>query len=146
MDRIDREILSVLAADGRRSYREIGEAVHLSANAVAERVRRLLKEGAVRAIRADIDPAVVGRPVEAQIDVKLRPGISAEDFERALLLLPQVVSATLMTGTYDYVLRVACTDRADLVHVTETLRSRSGALETYGRVILREVRLPPWRC
>lgn len=146
MDRIDREILSVLATDGRRSYREIGEAVHLSANAVAERVRRLLKEGAVRAIRADIDPAVVGRPVEVQIDVKLRPDVSAEDFERALCLLPQVVGATLMTGTYDYVLRVACTDRADLVNVTETLRSRSGALETYSRLILREVRLPPWRC
>ena len=145
MDRIDREILGVLAADGRRSYREIGEAVHLSANAVAERMRRLLSEGVVRAIRADIDPGAVGRPLEAQIDVKLRPDTSAEAFERVLPGLPQVVSATLMTGTYDYVLRVACTDRADLVQVTETLRSRGGALETYSRVMLREVPLPPWR-
>ena len=77
MDKLDREILRILAADGRRSYREIGEAVHLSANAVAERIRRLQKDGTIRAIRAVVDPAALGLTIEAQIDVKLRPTTSA---------------------------------------------------------------------
>jgi Lrp/AsnC family leucine-responsive transcriptional regulator len=144
MDKIDREILRILVTDGRRSYREIGEAVHLSANAVAERMRRLLKDGTVRAIRAVVDPAALGVTVEAQIDVKLRPTTSAEAFEAAIRDLPQVTSATLMTGSFDYALRVACVDRNELVDVTETIRNRAGALETYSRVILREVRLGGW--
>jgi Lrp/AsnC family leucine-responsive transcriptional regulator len=144
MDKLDREILRILAADGRRSYREIGEAVHLSANAVAERIRRLQKDGTIRAIRAVVDPAALGLTIEAQIDVKLRPTTSAEAFEEAIRALPQVLSATLMTGSFDYALRVACTDRKELVDVTETIRNKAGALETYSRVILREVRLAPW--
>ena len=144
MDKIDREILRILHADGRRSYRELGEAVHLSANAVAERVRRLCRDGTIRAIRAQVDPAALGRTIEAQIDVKLRPTTSAEAFEAAIRGLPQVMSASLMTGSFDYALRVACADRAELVEVTETIRNKAGALETYSRVILREVPLAPW--
>ena len=49
-------------------------------------------------------------------------------------------SATLVTGSFDYSLRVACSDRADLAAVTETIRERAGAQETYSRIILREVR------
>ena len=45
MDRIDRDILSLLARDGRLSFRELSQQVHLSANAVAERFRRLQAEG-----------------------------------------------------------------------------------------------------
>ena len=139
MNAVDREILRILCLDGRTSYRELGEAVHLSANAVAERVRRLQKDGTIRGIRALVDPAALHRPLEAQIDVRLRPGTTADDFERALRALPQVVSATLLTGSYDWSVRVACIDRADLVEVTETLRGQAGALETYSRIILREV-------
>jgi Lrp/AsnC family leucine-responsive transcriptional regulator len=144
MDRIDREILRILASDGRRSYREIGEAVHLSSNAVAERVRRLTATRTIRSIRAIVDPAALGLTVEAQIDVKLRPTTSAAAFEEAVRGLPQVVSATLMTGSFDYALRVACADRNELVDVTETIRNKAGALETYSRVILREVQIGPW--
>jgi Lrp/AsnC family leucine-responsive transcriptional regulator len=117
MDRIDREILGLVAHDGRLSFREIGAAVHLSANAVAERFRRLRATGAIRHIRATLD------------------------FETALRHLPQVVSATLMTGAFDYSLRVACTDRDELMQLTETLRRTAGVRDTYTRLVLREVAL-----
>jgi Lrp/AsnC family leucine-responsive transcriptional regulator len=141
MDRIDREILSLLARDGRLSFRELGEAVHLSANAVAERFRRLQASGVIRAIRANIDPAALGRTLQAQIDVKLAADTTALAFEDALRHLPQVVSATLMTGNYDYALRVACDDQEDLMRLAETLRRDGAVKETYTRMILREVNL-----
>lgn len=143
MDRIDREILRILGMDGRRSYREIAEEVHLSPNAVAERVRRLMKDGTIRAIRAEVDPAALGLTIEALMDVKLDPATSARAFEDAIRLMPQVRSATLMTGSYDYALRVACASREELVNVTEAIRNQAGALQTYSRVILREVPLAP---
>jgi Lrp/AsnC family transcriptional regulator, leucine-responsive regulatory protein len=139
MDKIDREIIRVLQADGRCSFTDLGAAVHLSANAAADRVRRLLESGTIVGIHAVVDPAALGLTIEAQIDVKLRPTTTAEAFERAIRDVSQVSTATLVTGSFDYALRVACSDRADLAAVTETIRERAGAQETYSRIILREV-------
>ena len=139
VDKIDREILRALQADGRRSFTDLGAAVHLSANAAADRVRRLLERRTIVGIHAVVDPAALGLTIEAQIDVKLRATTSADDFERAIRDVPQVLTATLVTGSFDYALRVACSDRADLAAVTETIRERAGAQETYSRIILREV-------
>lgn len=141
MDRIDRDLLIALSRDGRLSYRELAEAVHLSPNAAAERVRRLLARGTIRHVRAAIDPAALGRPLEAQIEVKLQAETAAADFEAALRAMPQVVGATLMTGSFDYAVRVACTGRDELVQVTETLRRQAGVRETYTRLVLREVEI-----
>jgi Lrp/AsnC family transcriptional regulator, leucine-responsive regulatory protein len=142
MDKIDLKILSMLSRDGRLSFRELGDAVRLSSNAAAERYRRLVANGAIRHVRASVNPAAVGRSLEVQIDVKLRPDVSAKRFEAALAKLPQVVSASLMTGSFDYAVRVACADRDELMQVTEALRASVGAQETYSRLILRQVELP----
>ncbi len=139
MDKIDLRILSMLQRDGRVSYRELGEAVNLSANAAAERVRRMLDDGVISSICANIRQAKLGRPLEVQIDVKLRHGVSAMAFERALQGVPQIQSAMLMTGSFDYAVRVACRDQDDLITVTEYLRDEGGAQETYSRVILKVI-------
>jgi Lrp/AsnC family leucine-responsive transcriptional regulator len=141
MDKIDREIVRHLQADGRASFTEIGAAVHLSANAAADRVRRLIQDGTIVGIHAVADPAALGLTIEAQIDVKLRATTSADDFERAIRDVPQVLTAALVTGSFDFSLRVACSDRADLAELTETIRNKAGAQETYSRIILREIRV-----
>ncbi|HPG61468.1 MAG TPA: Lrp/AsnC family transcriptional regulator [Casimicrobium sp.] len=141
MDAIDSIILKKLEKDGRMSFRELGVAVHLSANAAAERVRRLQSNGTIRAISATVNLAALGRPLEANIDVKLRQGVSAQAFEQALVGVAQIRSATLMTGSFDYTVRVACRDQDDLMQATEYLRNKAGAQETYSRVILREIAL-----
>jgi Lrp/AsnC family leucine-responsive transcriptional regulator len=141
MDKIDREIIRLLQVDGRASYTDLGAAVHLSANAAAERVRRLLQDGTIVGVHAVVDPAALGMTIEAQIDVKLRATTSADEFERAIRDVPQVLTATLLTGSFDYALRVACSDRADLAELTETIRNKAGAQETYSRIILREVKV-----
>lgn len=139
MDKIDRDILNTLRMDGRISYRELGEQVHLSANAVAERVRRLQADGSLRGFRAEVNPAALGLNLEALIDVKMRQGVSAEHFEAVIQTIPGIVEATLLTGSFDYMLRTACGDQQDLVRLIETLRERAGVQETYSRLILRSV-------
>jgi Lrp/AsnC family transcriptional regulator, leucine-responsive regulatory protein len=141
MDKIDLTILRLLQKNGRLSFRELGEAANLSPNAAAERVRRLQSSGVIRSIKAEVSPAALGRTLEAQIDVKLRQGTSAAAFEKALHGLQQVTSATLMTGSFDFAVRVACRDQDDLMNITEYLRNKAGAQETYSRVILREIAL-----
>lgn len=50
---------------------------------------------------------------------------SAARFEEAIAAIPGIQEATLMTGSYDYMLRVACRDQADLVRLIEALRDRA---------------------
>ena len=140
MNKIDGEILGILQDDGRRSFTDLGAAVHLSANAVADRVKKLGQAGVIRGIHADVDPAALGLTIEAQIDIKLRPTTTADAFEAAIRRLPQVLGAKLLTGSFDFSLDVVCIDRADLAAVTEFIRDKAGAQETYSRIILRSIR------
>ena len=140
MNKVDGEILGILQSDGRRSFTDIGAAVHLSANAVADRVKKLGQAGVIRGVHADVDPAALGLTIEAQIDIKLRPTTTADAFEAAIRQLPQVLSAKLLTGSFDFSLDVVCIDRADLAAVTEFIRDKAGAQETYSRIILRSIR------
>jgi Lrp/AsnC family leucine-responsive transcriptional regulator len=137
MDGIDRAILGKLGSDARISFRDLGEAVGLSANAVAERVRRLVSAGTIRGFRAEIDPSAGGARFAAFIDLRLAGGTAADAFEAALGAMPGVVSASLTTGNFDYTLRVAVADEAALVALIEGLRAH-GASETHSRIILRE--------
>ena len=145
IDSIDEEILRTLDLRGRASYMEIAAEVALSPNAVAERVRRLVHLNVISGFSAVIDPASLGMGLSAYIDVKLQRDRSADDFERVLEKLDGVLSYTLTTGQYDYTLRVACRDQADLVRIVEHLRTVAGAADTYSRIVLREKRLPVMR-
>ena len=63
LDRIDSEILAILRDDARIPYQTLGDRVHLSANAAAERVRRLVRSGVIRRFTVDVaaDARVVVR-------------------------------------------------------------------------------------
>jgi Lrp/AsnC family leucine-responsive transcriptional regulator len=141
MDKIDRRILELLRADGRISWRDLGEKVGLGANTVADRVRRLTEAGVVEGFEARVNLAAVGLTVEAIIDVKLRAGVPAQEFEAAVGHIPGVLELTLMTGAFDYMVHVACRDQTHLMQVIEQLRAGSGAQDTHSRVVLRSTRV-----
>ena len=137
MDKIDRQIIELLKKDARLSYRELGEHVFLSANTVADRVRRLIQDKVLLGFHAEVNLVALDLPLQALIDIKLLHATSAAQFEAAIASIPGIIEATLMTGAHDYMLRVACFDQADLVRLIEALRSRAGVQDTFSRVILR---------
>ena len=121
------------------NFRDLGRRIHLSLNATAERVRRLQKAGVIRGFRAEIDPARLGFSVEAYIDVKLQPRATAQSFEASIRKIPGVMRAAILTGAFDFRVRVACKDQSDLVRVIETLRMQAGIQETSSALICREI-------
>ena len=139
LDELDREILGIVSRDGRISYRDLGTRVSLSANAAAERLRRLVRLGVITGFHASVDHARVGRSILALIDVRLPPQLSRSGFETSVKDIPGVLSATLMTGKSDYQLRVACKDTDDLDTVIGALREKTGVQDTYSRLVLREI-------
>ena len=135
-DDIDREILSILQLDGRIPWQTLGDRVHLSPNAVADRVRRLIRTGVIQGFGARINQAALGRTLEAVIDVRIAhsPG-----FDDALLKRDDVLWAAHVTGESDVKLAVACDGTTGLDTLLRWLQ-REGASETRTDVILRKIR------
>ncbi len=137
MDATDREILGELMRDGRISFRDLGAAVGLSANAVADRVRRLRRDGIITGFTATVDPAAAGRTLGALIDVRLAASGTNEEFETQTAKLETVTDAVHVSGRFDYQLRVACRDTAELDRLLRHLKREGGVNETDTRVVLR---------
>src|ERR1700742_3362620 len=72
LDDIDRRILQVLAADARIPNNSLAERVGIAASTCLGRVRALRERGAIRGYHADVDPAALGRPLQAMIAVRLQ--------------------------------------------------------------------------
>lgn len=72
LDRIDRQIITALDADGRATLAEIGALVDLSGPAVGERIRRLRDTGVIEGFTLRIDPAALGYTLEAIVRIKPR--------------------------------------------------------------------------
>ena len=137
MNETDGEILKILREDGRISWRDLGAAVGLSANAASDRVRRLRSAGVITGFTALIDPGAGGRKLEALVGVTVAAGVESDDFANAAAQLEPVIEVLHLSGTPDYQLRVACHDTAELDILLRTLRRRCGAADTETTLILR---------
>ena len=137
LDPIDSEILKIMREDGRISWRDLGAAVGLSANAAADRVRRLRQAGVITGFTALVDPGAGGRKLEALVGVTVASDTDSDDFANAAARLEPVLEVLHLSGTPDYQLRVACHDTAELDVLLRTLRRRCGAADTETTLILR---------
>jgi len=139
LDPTDREILAVLRDEARISWQELGQRVHLSANAAADRVRRLQRRGVIIGFTTVIDPAALGRPFEAVVGVRAVPGTDRDVLEGWLRAQPVVVEAVHLTGPHDYFVRARCRDAAELDVFLMAMKAEAGVAETETRVVLRHV-------
>jgi len=139
LDRLDRVILRELQINGRMSFRELGLKAGLSANATAERVRRLVSERVIRGFHANLNLAALGYRLFAFVDIKTGAKAGPDMLEAALADLPEVQRATWTTGNFDFTLEVACRDQEDLVRLIEKIRKRVPISESYTRLIGREL-------
>lgn len=109
LDDIDRRILRALADDGRISNQKLAERVNLSATPCWNRVRALEEAGVISGYAAILDQHALGVPDIVIIEVTLE---RHDDeifcrFGAALTELPEVMEAYLLTGEYDYLIKVA---------------------------------------
>lgn len=121
---------------------KLAAAVHLSPNAVAERVRRLQRRGVITGFSVRRDWATLGLPIHAYVDVKLAPGVSAEAFESELALHEGVTEAHHVTGRYDYLVAGHFVDLLAVDTLVGKLKSEGLAAETETRFVLRTVGVP----
>ena len=137
LDSIDRQIVSLLRANGRASFASIGAEVGLSPHGTADRVRRLQRDGVILGFTTLIDFGSVGRSFDAFVDVRLAPSTDSEDFERFVAKLPAVRELAFLTGRFDFQLRLACRDAEDLDRTVRRIRREGGVASTETRIVMR---------
>ncbi|HSB87651.1 MAG TPA: Lrp/AsnC family transcriptional regulator [Ilumatobacteraceae bacterium] len=136
---LDRRIVGILQHQGRISWRELADAVHMAPSSVAERVRRLEAAGVIRGYRANIDPAALGRNVRAVIDVSLPAGADPGEFEGRLSERGEVELALYVTGPADYTVIVDCVGADGLDAFIRWLKAEAGVARTESKFVLRPV-------
>lgn len=142
LDRIDRAILHELQLDGRVSNVKLAERVNLSESACLRRVKRLEDAGVIEGYIMLINQTAVGLPSNVFVEITLnrqqREDLDA--FEARVLQVPEVLECYLMSGDYDYLLRVAAADPGDYERIHhEQLTSLPGVSRVRSSFALRKV-------
>ena len=143
LDKTDYLILHHIQNNARISNIDLAEAVGLSPSPCLRRVRALESAGVIRRYAGIVDPGAVGLPISIFVNVSLerqeRSGL--EEFEQRIRSYPEVMECYLMTGDYDYLLRVVARDLNSLqTFITDRLAPIPGVANMRSSVALKQVK------
>ncbi len=116
LDDVDRRILRVLADDARVPNNALAERAGIAASTCLGRVRGLRERGVIRGYHADIDPAALGRPIQAMIAVRLQSHARGHisEFAAGVAKLPEVLNVFFLAGAVDFYVHIAATSTENL--------------------------------
>ena len=143
LDRFDKTILTELQRDGRISNVQLAGLVSLSESACLRRVRALEQAGLIERYVALLDQKEAGLSGTGFVHIALRRAEQSElaAFEAAVQDIPEVMECYLMTGEFDYLLRVVIADMADFERLhSESLTRLPGVARVNSSVAIRTVR------
>ena len=114
-DKHDLAILRELLEDSRRTLQEIGAAVKLAPTTCWSRIKRLEAEGVIKQYRIELDRTRLGYrdTVIVQLTLESHTDETLFEFGRVLAEIPEVMEAYLVSGDYDYYIRIAVKDTRD---------------------------------
>lgn len=143
LDRIDRKVLDELQRDGRISNVDLAARVNLSESACLRRVRSLEQEGLIDRYVALLNQKQIGLSGTVFVHIVLRREEQSElaAFEAAIQEIPEVMECYLMTGEFDYLLRLVVADMADFERLHNGALTRlPGVSRVNSSVAIRTVR------
>lgn len=120
MDKTNWKLLKLLEENGRLTFAELGKLVHLTAPAVAERVRKLEESGIITGYKAKINLEKIGIPITALVECQVYRAKERE-FKALVMSLDEVIDCFNVTGPSAFVLRVAVTSMSKLDELLERL-------------------------
>lgn len=108
LDQIDRKIIRALQDNARLSSQELSERVGISTSPCWRRVKALEEAGVITRYVTLVDPEALGLSISIFTNVSLDKQIETalETFQKAVRKRPEVMECYLMTGDFDYLLRV----------------------------------------
>ncbi|WP_162576355.1 Lrp/AsnC family transcriptional regulator [Variovorax sp. PBL-H6] len=133
-------ILRVLLHDSRKTLQEIGAEVGLGATACWSRIKKLEASGVIKRYTVDVDAAKLGYQdsVIVQLTLESHSDETLYEFGRVLASIPEVQEAYLVSGDYDYYIRIAVRDTRDYERLLrERLYKIPGIRHSQSHFVLR---------
>lgn len=143
MDKIDRKILQVLQANARASLQEIGQAVGLSHTPCWSRIKKMEESGVIEGYTVRINAASLdlADTVLVQVTLDSHSDNTLEKFGETLAKIPEVIEAYLVSGDYDYLLRIAVSGTQDYERLLrERLYKIKGIRHSKSSFVLRTLK------
>ena len=135
-------LLSALQRDARLSYKQLADEVGLTAPAVAERLRKLEREGVIEKYEVRLNPEKLGLPLIAVI----RINATGREIDKTMQGIPEILECHRVTGAESHVLRARV---ATTAHLEQVLTKLAGFGPTVTNIVTssvvprRGVALPP---
>jgi Lrp/AsnC family leucine-responsive transcriptional regulator len=141
LDEIDLKILALLQENARLDVMEIVRQVNLTKTPVAKRVRKLKETGFIKAYVALLDREKIGQPVLVVTHVKLEKQTTTllDDFEAAMLGMPEVQFCLHVSGGWNFILHVtAATPQAYFHFIMEKITGMDNVAHVESCFVMRE--------
>ena len=123
MEEIDRQIVDLLARDGRMSLTDLGKATGLSTSAVHQRVRRLERRGVIRGYAAIVDYDSIGLPLTAFVSIKPIDPSEPDDAPERLAGITEIEACHSVAGEESHILKVRVARPGDLEDLLARIRA-----------------------
>lgn len=138
LDSVDRALLLELQNDARQTNKALADKVGVAPSTCLERVRELRARGVIAGFKADVDPAAVGRPMEAIMSIQQGSAQrqATENLLDHVASLPETVRVMALTGTTDFIVHVAVRDMQHLRDLIWSLIERREVARIQSSLVL----------
>ncbi|MEU5582429.1 Lrp/AsnC family transcriptional regulator [Streptomyces huasconensis] len=144
LDPVDLHILRLLQNDARTTYRDLAAQVGVAPSTCLDRVTRLRRSGVILGHQLRLDPARLGRGLQALLSVQVRPHRRdlVVPFVERIRALPEALSLFHLTGPDDFLVHVAVAGPAELQRlVLDAFTARREVARVETRLIFQQ-----WEC
>jgi Lrp/AsnC family leucine-responsive transcriptional regulator len=142
MDKANRQILSVLKAQGRISWVQLAEAVNLSPSAVQRRVETMQESGIIRNFTVAIDHEALGKNIHAFIQIKVtrQDVTTAQSFRNKICSYPEVQGFFKLSGNVDFLIDVSLNDiKALSDFIDNKILALDGVTDASSAIVLEDL-------
>ncbi|MFA6329375.1 MAG: Lrp/AsnC family transcriptional regulator [Candidatus Micrarchaeia archaeon] len=139
VDETDREIISELKKDARKSYRELAREVGISASTLISRMNRLEKGKVIRGYEARLDLSRMGYDFFALVEVTFTRGASLE-LQQKIAAMQGISAVYDITGDSDSMALAKCRNRQEFSRLVKKIGAIPGVERTNTHVILNVVK------
>jgi len=139
IDKLDKQILSMLMKDATIPYTEIAKELVVSAGTIHVRMNKLVETGVVLGSHVEINPTKVGYDICAFLGIYLDKGSEYQDAVARLKKIPEIVELHYTTGIYSMFAKIICKDTQHLREVlNEHIQPIKGIQRTETFISLEE--------
>lgn len=117
IDRLDKQILRLIAGDARIPFLEVARACNVSGAAIHQRIQKLTNLGILKGSQFIIDPEKIGYETCAYIGLNLKNPETFDNVVEKLKLIPEVVECNYTTGDFDLFIKIYAINNHHLLNI-----------------------------